>query len=461
MIQRQAFKEQIHKLIPLAIPILLAQVAVQSMGFVDTIVAGRAGAVEMSGVAVGASFWIPITLFAQGFISAIMPIIAQSIGANNPQSVGKVFRQGLWISVFMSIVIIVVFLFISDMMLQRQNVNPEINRVTSGYLKAILFGTPGLLLYCTCRSFLDGSGRTRPAMITGFLALFFNIPLNFIFAFGYFGMPALGGIGCAVASAIVFWIMGFTMLYFAYRHDPRVFFMEKMNLALQARIMRIGFPGACALLIETSTFAIIAFLIAPLSEVVVAGHQIAMNATSMVFTIPLSLGFATTILVGNYVGAGDMKRAKDARITATIAAIFIACATSALLIFFRFHIAEIYVDSALSAVNFAAVQLAGQLMFFAGVFQLFDTVQIVQVCTLRGYNDTKMILIISLLGFWGLALPLGYVLCFTSIFGAPMGVHGFWIGLLVGLFIVAVLFAKRAASLEKMTIEEVLEKINR
>jgi len=390
-----------------------------------------------------------------------MPLIAQAIGLNERQNIGKIFRQGLWVALIMSGIVMIVLYGIADLMLDRQNVDPEINRVTSGYLKVMLLGAPAFLLYCTLRAFLDGSGYTRPAMITGFIGLFCNIPLNFIFVFGYFGMPALGGIGCAVASAIVLWIMSLLMLYFAYRYDPSIFFREKMNLALQKRIVRIGFPGACGLLIETSTFAIIAFLIAPLSAVVVAGHQIAMSATGMVFTFPLSLGLATTIVVGNYVGAGDMKRAKDTRITATVCAVFMACVTSSLLILFRFQIAEIYSSSEISDVSLAVIQLAGQLMFFAGAFQLFDTIQIVQVCTLRAYNDTKTILGISLFAFWGLALPLGYALCFTDIFGKALGVQGFWMGLLVGLFVVTILFMKRAATLEKMTPAQVLEKISK
>ena len=319
-----------RRLFTLALPVFLAQIAQTSMGFVDTVVAGKASPTDMASVAVASSFWMPTMLFGQGMLMAITPLVAQTLGADSRGAVGRFLRQGAWLALFIAALLMAVIYGISLGVLHMDRVEPDLARLTSGYLQAIMWGLPGLMLYCAQRAFLEGHGRTRPAMLAGFIGLGVNIPLNFVFVFGWLGAPALGGVGCGVASAVVCWVMSFVMFLSVRRFKPRAWRFEALQLSLALRIARIGLPGAFAMLVETLSFAIIAVLIAPLGTAVVAGHQVAMNVSGLVFMLPLSLGVATTIRVGSNLGEGDLAGARTARRTALCLALDMAALTAGL-----------------------------------------------------------------------------------------------------------------------------------
>ncbi len=447
--------KEIRLLISLALPVFLAQIAQTSMGFVDTVVAGRAGAVDMAGVAVASSFWMPLTLFATGFLMPITPLVSQARGAGNTEGLGRYLRQGTWMAICLTIVLMVALTFISELIPKVSSIDPKLADISSRYIKAVLWGVPGLMLYSVQRSFLEGHGRTRPAMIAGFLGLALNIPLNIIFAFGYLGMPALGGVGCGVATAIICWIMGLTLIVAVKRLSPRAIRYEKFNLAVVTRILRIGVPGAFALLIETSIFAIIALMIAPLGPIVVAGHQVALNVSGMVFMLPLSIGVATSIRVGYYLGAKEKQGAHRARWVGIGFAFCLAFAVALLIMLFRHWIPTIYTSDA------DVIALAGYILIFAALYQCSDAVQMVAVSALRGYNDTTAIFVVTILAYWCLTLPLGYTLAMTDYLVPAMGVTGFWFAIVFGLTAAALLFLFRISRLEKLPMDVLTKKINR
>lgn len=447
--------KELKLLITLALPVFLAQIAQTSMGFVDTVVAGRVGAVDMAGVAVASSFWMPLTMFAMGFLMPITPLVSQARGAGNFEGLGRYLRQGAWMALGLTIALMIAFTFIAEFIPTLSSIDPKLADVSSRYIKAVLWGVPGLLLYSVQRSFLEGHGRTRPAMLAGFLGLALNIPLNIIFAFGYFGMPALGGVGCGVATAIICWVMGLSLIIAVKRLSPRAIRYEKFNLVAVTRILRIGVPGAFALLIETSIFAIIALLIAPLGPIVVAGHQVALNVSGMVFMLPLSIGVATSIRVGYYLGAKEKQGARQARWVGIGFAFCLALAVAILFMIFRQYIPAIYTSDA------EVINLAAFILIFAGLYQCSDAVQMVAVSTLRGYNDTTAIFVVTILSYWCLTLPLGYTLAMTDLIVPAMGVTGFWFAIVFGLTAAALLFLLRISQLEKLPMEVITKKINR
>ena len=445
-----------RRLFTLALPVFLAQIAQTSMGFVDTVVAGKASPTDMASVAVASSFWMPTMLFGQGMLMAITPLVAQTLGADSRGAVGRFLRQGAWLALFIAALLMAVIYGISLGVLHMDRVEPDLARLTSGYLQAIMWGLPGLMLYCAQRAFLEGHGRTRPAMLAGFIGLGVNIPLNFVFVFGWLGAPALGGVGCGVASAVVCWVMSFVMFLSVRRFKPRAWRFEALQLSLALRIARIGLPGAFAMLVETLSFAIIAVLIAPLGTAVVAGHQVAMNVSGLVFMLPLSLGVATTIRVGSNLGEGDLAGARTARRTALCLALGMAALTAAVLLFGRRYIPLVYTDDA------AVIALASMLLVYDAIYQFSDATQVVSMAALRGYNDTRAIFGIAFISYWLISLPLGYGLGLTSwILPRPLGVVGFWIAIIFGLTCAAFLVLWRLARLERLPLEAVRAKINK
>ncbi len=447
--------KELRLLISLAIPVFLAQFAQTSMGFVDTVVAGRASAIDMAGVAVASSFWMPLTLFATGILMPITPLVAQARGAGNTEGLGRYLRQGAWMALCLAAFLMVTFTVIAKIIPTVSSIDPKLADVSSRYIQAVLWGVPGLMLYSVQRAFLEGHGRTRPAMIAGFLGLGLNIPLNIIFVFGYFGMPALGGVGCGVATAIICWVMGLTLIIAVKRLSPRAIRFEKFNFSIVSRVLRIGIPGAFALLIESSIFAIIAILIAPLGPIVVAGHQVALNVSGMVFMLPLSIGVATSIRVGYYLGAKEKQGAHRARWVGIGFAFCLSFCVALLIMALRYMIPTIYTSDA------EVISLAAFILIFAALYQCSDAVQIVAVSALRGYNDTAAVFVVTILAYWCLTLPLGYTLAMTNTIVPAMGVTGFWFAIVFGLTVAAVLFLFRIARLEKLPMDVITKKINR
>lgn len=455
MITKKDFFNQSSLLLKLGLPILLGQLAQMSMGFVDTVIAGRAGAVEMAGVAVGGAFWVPLLLFGQGMVSCIGPLVAQGVGAGQDKSLNRFWRQGFWLVFVVNLFLLVLLSISSHFILDFEAIEPALALVASNYIDYIKWGMPAFLLFFVCRFFLEGKGQTRPAMIAGFIGLACNIPLNYIFVFGYFGMPVLGGAGCGLASAVVCWIMLGVMLYFLKRYSPRTMGIVKPNIKLIKRMSRIGFPGALALLLEVSSFALISLFISPLGSVIVAGHQVAMNMGSLVFMCPLSLGIATSIRIGTCLGAQKYHEAKLIRKTAMIMSTIVGVGLFILLFVLRGPIAHLY------SIDAAVISLATYILMYAAFYQIPDCIQSVALFTLRGYNDTKAVFIFSIISYWGISIPVGYLLCFTDTIVPQMGVIGFWIGLILGLTAASVLLNLRIFYLEKMSPEMIGAKISR
>lgn len=438
---------QAKRLVQLALPVLIAQVTQTMMGFIDTVMAGRVSAVDMAAVAIGTSLWLPALLFVQGLLLAFTPVFAHHHGANNQKAIQPLAFQAGYIAIIGSLGVIL-FLSFAENIFTMMELEPELARLSIGYLEGFAWGVPAFVLYQVLRGCSEGISYTLPTMIIGFVGLAVNIPANYIFIYGHFGMPAMGGAGCGLATALVFWAMFVAMIVYMQLHKK---FAElapfksfhKPHLSTIWDMTKHGFPIAMALFFEVSLFAVIALLLAPLGANVVAGHQIALNFSSIVFMLPLSIGIAVSIRVGYYLGQDKTE------ISALIAKLglgisfTLAMVTAVITVLFRTEIAYLYND------NPEVVTLAGSLMFLAALYQLSDSVQVVAAGALRGYKDTRSAFYITLFSYWAVGMLLGYILARTDLIVPAMGAHGFWIGLIAGLTTAAVLFALRLRYIQK------------
>ena len=455
MFRKLSITEARH-LVTLAIPVYLGQIAQIAMSFVDTVVAGQSSAVDMAAVAVATSFWIPGIMFGQGLIMALTPLVAQAIGSGDKKQSAHFLRQGLWLAAVISALLMGLFGVISHTLPSWGSMDAVMAQKTSEYLFAVLWGVPALMFFCVQRSFLEGHGQTRPAMVAGFIGLALNIPLNIIFVFGKCGLPAMGAAGCGVATAILFCFMAASLIFFVRRVERRALRLESPRMSVLGRVTRIGLPGAFAMLNECAAFALIALLVAPLGVVTVAGNQIAMNVSAFLWMCPFSIGAASTIRVGTLLGAGDMEGAKNARRTALGMTICMACILAVLIYFTRFHVATLYNSDP------AVIQMAGLLLLCEVFYQFPDSIQTNTLCALRGWNDTRAIFVISFIAYWVISLPLGWILCMTDLlWPEPLGVLGFWIALNLGLSIAGLLYILRVRHLEALPVEAMRRKISR
>ncbi|ACJ29200.1 Multi antimicrobial extrusion protein MatE [Shewanella piezotolerans WP3] len=438
---------QAKRLIQLALPVLIAQVTQTMMGFIDTVMAGRVSAVDMAAVAIGSSLWLPALLFVQGLLMAFTPVFAHHHGADNQKAIQPLAFQAGYIAIIGSAGVMF-FLSLADNILALMDLEPELAELSVGYLNGFMWGVPAFVLYQVLRGCSEGISYTLPTMVIGFVGLAVNIPANYIFIYGHFGIPAMGGAGCGIATALVFWAMFIAMIIYMqfnakFKELAPFKSFHLPNTKVMVDMTKHGFPIAMALFFEVSLFAIIALLLAPLGATVVAGHQIALNFSSIVFMLPLSIGIAVSIRVGYYLGQDKPEISSMITRLGLIISFSLALFTAIITVLFRNEIALLYND------NPDVIALAGSLMFFAAIYQLSDAVQVVTAGALRGYKDTRSAFYITLVSYWAVGMTLGYTLARTDLLVPAMGAQGFWIGLIAGLTAAAILFAMRLRYIQK------------
>lgn len=389
------YHADIKKLIKISLPILLAQIAQNSMGLADTIMAGRVSSTDMAAISIGASIWMPLMLFGQGLLLALPPTISYLNGSGQRHRIAHQVRQGIWLVLGVSIPLGLLIYF-CEIPLQYMQMESKMSDLARDYLHAMLWGLPAYLMLINFRCLNDGIAKTKPAMVITFLGLLINIPLNYIFIYGKFGIPAFGAVGCGIATAIVNWAMCLMMIFYSYTNAQerslKVFsqLIEMPNLKTLKKLLRLGLPIAIAICCEVALFALTSLMLSPLGATIVASHQITLNTSSFIFMFPMSIGMAATILVGQALGTGSPQNAKKIGYAALLLGLTVTIITALITIFFRYEIASIFVTDEI------VIAMAANLLLFAALYQFSDTIQMVVGGILRGYKDTKMILYITL-----------------------------------------------------------------
>jgi MATE family multidrug resistance protein len=433
-------RAELGKLLPLAMPIILAQLSQMALGVADTIMAGRVSAADLAGVAIGGNLYFPLFMLISGVVLAVNPTVSQLHGGGRTGEAGEVARQALWIAIFGGLVLVAVLLF-AESIYAALGVDARAIPIASGYLRGVAFGVLPALGYFALRYLCEGLSWTLPAMLIAVGALFVKIPLNSLFIYGGFGVPAMGGVGCGWATAAVSFFQLACMLL-VIRH-PRV-----RATGLLARVsapswpairklVLLGLPIGTIAFLEISLFSGTTLMIGRIGVDAVAAHQVAMNVGGLAFMVPLALGTAASIRVGTNIGAGKLAAARHSGRVAVGASLAFATIMALVIFASRNPVAALYSKDP------AVIALAAQLMLFAAGFQFFDASQATIIGALRGYKDTRGPMLISILAYWGTgflpaaALGMGW-------FGLPaMGVYGFWSGLTLGLAVASLAFFAR------------------
>lgn len=439
--QFKLLKIEIGLLLSLAAPILTAQLAQQALAFTDTVMAGRVSATDLAGVAVGGSIWGPIFLFLYGVLLAITPMVAQLQGAGKTAETGPLARRGIIVALPLT-VLAILLLRNAGNLFTLMEVAPQVALIASNYLKAISWGIPAIALFFLLRNLSQGLGLIRPSMLIGLASIPVNVAANYVFIYGKLGLPAMGGVGCGWASAISLWFMCGCMLLTIWRirkYSMTHFFdLSKQHGSEGAtQLLRLGLPIGLSLLVESSIFALIALFLSPLGALAVASHQITLNYSSVIFMIPLSIASAVTIRVGHAIGKQRFDRARLISKAGLYLNSIIALLTAALTLLLAETIAEIYTPDP------EVIAISVGLLYLNALYQFSDAFQVGAAAALRGYKDTRVPLLMIVVAYWGIGLPLGYSLALTDIWGAPMGAKGFWISLIVGLSLAALLLGTR------------------
>lgn len=429
----------------LAWPVQVGQLATVGMAVADVAMTGHASASELAAVSLGASIWSIILVTVSGTMMAINSVVAHEVGAGAFGTIPHSVRQALWKALGVGVAA-ALLANLATLLFDHLYLAPEINARASLFVHIISLGLPPFAAYRALYGYSTSINQTKPVMVIALLGLAFNVVVNWLLIFGRFGLPKLGGIGCAVATAGCMWLMLGAMLLWvrhapAYRQTYPFTHWEWPHWPEIRSMLRLGLPIGVTYFAEVSAFGAVSLLVARFGVVEVSAHQIALNFASLVFMVPLSFGIGLITRVGQAMGEGNPARARFASWVGVSMSLLFALLSAIFIALFRHQIAAAYTSD-------AAVQaLCAHLLLFAALFQLSDATQVATSCAIRGYKVTRQPMLIQLLAFWVFALPLGYLLGLAPQWAqglplapaAPMAASGFWIGLVLGLTIAAVL----------------------
>lgn len=428
-------------IIKFAMPILAGNIAYALLGVSDTIMSGIVGTSDLAGVAVGGSFFFPAIMFISGIISAMHPVVSRLRGAKDFKSIPETHFIStfvcFWIGVIIMLILLILALFVVNL-----EADARMNYVAKWYIVSIAFAMPVFAILCSSRAFCEAMGRVRATLYFGILALCYNVPLNLVFIFGIGPFPKLGGIGCGVGTTLSIILSLISCLI--YIHSVKnlrtaSFLVNKERLSLKKCInfFKLSFPLGLAASVETSCFCCIALFISPLGPVAVSSHTIAMTTSSLLFNLPLSMGIACSINVGFYIGEKNLDALKTT-IKAAYRIAFIGIIVNvAILCLLNNWIPRLFSNDE------SVIAFAGTLLLFAAANQFGEHIQTIQAFILRGFKDTKTIFKSTLLSFYIIALPVGYVLCYNLIESPFTGPKGFWVGICSGLIFATIYYRRR------------------
>ena len=435
----KSHSREIGRTMKLAAPVIIGQVAVFSMNFVDTVMAGRLPnrEIALAALGIGGAVWSSMLMFVIGTLLAVQPSVAQLDGARMQSEAAYQTRQAFWIALGLGVPYWLLCHY-SEPLLVAFRIDPVIVPHAAGYLRAVSWGAPGLCLVLLLRYFSEGTGNTNPTMFYGVAGALANIPLNYVLMFGKLGFPALGTVGCGYATSIVIWVQFlFLLAYIATHRHYRPFSLlsrfERPDPRAISGLLKVGLPIAVAIAIEGSLFVGAALLIGRLGPIPAAAHLIAINFSALVFMIPIGLASAISIRVGNALGRGDPGAARYAGYIGLVIVLGFQTVSATAMFLAPEWIVRIYTSDVVVG------SLAVSLLFYAAIFQYPDGIQMVMAGALRGYKDTRAPMLYTMVSFWIVGMTLGYSLTFRY----GMGPAGMWVGMIAGLTVAAGLMLRR------------------
>ena len=449
---RQRFSDETRRVLRLAGPLVVGQFAIMGMGVTDVVVSGRAGTNDLAAVTIGFYLWDLSMLFIFGVVLANSALIGHHYGGGKSERIRRQFQQCLWLSLPLALAS-GLMLYIAMRGVTRLDVSPEVARIAAGYLLPTIVTSMLMPFMVTLRTTCEGLGLMRPVMWLTMGAFLVNIPLDYGLVTGAFGLPRLGGAGCGWATLLSFLTMMLCwVVYFSRSPALRSYrlwseFGPPVWRDIRA-ILSLGMPIGLSLLAVGGFFAIVPLLMAGLGAVAVAGHAVAITVDTLMLTIPLGVGQAMSVRVAHQLGAGEPHRAREVCITGMSLLVSIALLQAAVMVAFRDPITWLFSNDP------AVRELGAGLLLFAAAYRLFDSVQVGAGMALRGYQDTRVSSAIDISAYWLFGLPLCYGLGLGTLWGEPLGVRGFWIGMVVAIALAAILIAWRLVRISARFIRQ-------
>jgi MATE family multidrug resistance protein len=440
-------RHEFRALARLALPVVAVQLGLMLMGVVDTMMVGRLSPQALGAVALGNVYFFAVAVIGMGTLMALDPIVAQAVGAGDEPAISRGLQRGILLALMISLPTAFGFCFVRPV-LRAIGQPAELIPGASAYIYLIIPGVLPFYLFIVFRQTLQAMGRIAPIVWVTLAANLLNALLDWVLIYGRFGAPALGVAGAALATTISRWALAAALLGAGWAElAPRLrpWRPEATDRAALGRMARLGIPIGVQMFFEYGVFGLIGALMGRIGTLAVAGHQIALNLSAVVFMVPQGIGAAAAVLVGRAVGAQDLSGARRAAWCAILAGAGFMVASALVFVLAPGFLARLY------TLDGGVLAIAGSLIVLGGFFAVFDGLQAVSIGVLRGIGDTRAPVILSLLGYWVIGLPVSLWLGFRL----GWGPEGLWWGLVLGLAVTAVVLLARVRSRLRRTLERV------
>lgn len=431
------YAHEIRAMLRLAAPIAAVQLGQMGLGLVDVLMVGRWSDQALAGIALGNMYVWALLIFGYGILASLDPVVSQAIGAARPDAVRQGVQRGIALACVIGVPLTLLGLCAGPffrLLEQPEEVRP----LAVAYVHWSLPGILPFVVFVALRQSLQALSTVRPILWTMLFANALNAALNQVLIFGHLGMPALGLRGSAVASNVCRVWLAIGLLWAGWpvlRPHLRPFDRASFRPRAWAGLFAIGLPIGAQFLLEMGAFSAAMLFMGQIGATELAGHKVALSLASASFMVPVGISAAAAVRVGYAVGRGDDAGIRRAALVALLLGVGVMACFGALFLMAPRPLAFLFTASD------AVVPIAVVLIPIAGLFQVFDGIQVVCIGVLRGLAETRTPLVVNVIGFWAIGLPVGWWLAFPR----GMGPQGLWWGLVAGLGSVAVTLLLRVA----------------
>ena len=423
----------IKNTIHLAWPLVITQVGYIITGMVDTVFLGKIGAAEQAACILSNNLYILLLVFGIGVSYATTPLVTSANQNMDLLKKASLFKNSIFLNVSVSIICFIV-LFLSSGLLKYMHQPEDVIKLAVPFFNVLIFSMIPISLFFTCKQYCEGLSNTRMALFISIIGNVINIILNYLLIYGKFGFPELGYIGSAWASFISRVFMGFSFLYLIFKSPvtkeiSAVYNRVKINKKELFHLAKIGLNAGLQLTFEVAAFVIAGLMAGTFGKEQIDAHGIALSIAAFTYMFASGISSASSIRVGIYKAQDNWLEIKQAAFSSIKLVMLIMGGFAILFLMINNFLPKVF-SSDLQIVN-----LASKLLIIAALFQLFDGIQVTIVGILRGLEDFKIPTLISLVGYWIIALPLAYWLAFIL----KLETVGVWIGLLFSLIFAAII----------------------
>lgn len=427
ILRQRMLGNEIKKTIVLSLPIVVGQLGQMLMSVVDNIMVGKLGAQSLAAASLANSMFLLVMVVGFGVSMAVTPLTAMAFGAGKDKECGVVLRQGLIVNLLSGILLCGVTFAFSEC-IPFLNQPDEIVGPAAVYMNVLGISMLPLMLFQSYRQFAEGVSFLAPVMVITLLANIVNILANWIFIFGNLGVTPLGLTGAGIATTSSRLFMAIVLMIVIRkssrmkRFDPSLNY-RKIDFSMIRRLLAIGIPAGFQYFFEVSAFTAASIMIGWMGTVELAAHQIALNLASISFMVAMGISSAATIRVSSAVGRKNVQGTRIAGFAAALLCAAFMASAGLIFILFRSFLPTLYISDK------AVIDISASLLVIVAFFQVSDGTQAVGLGILRGITDMKIPTLITLVAYWLMGLPSGYLLAFKF----NMGIYGVWYGLLISL----------------------------